>query len=460
MKASLSLLALVASVSAHAQAPGFDAAATPWGPGRRSSGEAFRSTAEPLPDAPLHWAWEGYSLALGGQYQVRGEGRDNADLKASAQDFTAGVEQRARLSLRATAKARVGVLLEFQDVRLWGSETTPSTLMPNTGLHQAYVDLRALEGLELRVGKQEIAYGEERLVGALDWSLTARAFDGVFVRFTPSPHLTVDGFSALLKPPAYVTADGTGARVHNSGNYFSGFYARARHGRAGLDAYVLDLLEDPTSAAAGAQRDNHRVTLGARAFAHVSNLAVVGEGAYQLGNVGPTSEPVRAGAGAVKATWTFAGAWASPYVMGEFSAASGDGNMSDGVEGTFHQLFPTGHGHLGFMDYVGWQNVVAGRGTLGFRPGGNHVWLDVHRFSAWDPRAAWYAANGSVFLAADPARTRGDMGTEVDLSATFPVADNVALAGNLSAFFPGKEAAASKGRGASTWGFLYVRSQF
>lgn len=52
------------------------------------------------------------------------------------------------------------------------------------------------------------------------------------------------------------------------------------------------------------------------------------------------------------------------------------------------------------------------------------------------------------------------MGTEVDLSATVPLSPNVALAGNLSAFFPGKEAATASGQGTSTWGFLYLRSQF
>ncbi|HEY1087460.1 MAG TPA: hypothetical protein VGE37_07190, partial [Archangium sp.] len=33
-------------------------------------------------------------------------------------------------------------------------------------------------------------------------------------------------------------------------------------------------------------------------------------------------------------------------------------------------------------------------GTIGFRPFGAHVWLDVWHFAAWDPRGAWYAANG------------------------------------------------------------------
>ena len=122
------------------------------------------------------------------------------------------------------------------------------------------------------------------------------------------------------------------------------------------------------------------------------------------------------------------------------------------------RLFPTAHAVLGYADIVGWQNVVAERGAIGFRPWGAHVWLDVHHFGAWDPKGAWYAANGSVFLAADATRTAGTMGTELDLSVTVPLFQNVALAGNFSVFFPGAEAAA-RGTSPATWGFLSLRSQ-
>ena len=39
----------------------FDQSQTPWGPGRKSSGEAFRSAATPLAEGPFRWAWEDFS---------------------------------------------------------------------------------------------------------------------------------------------------------------------------------------------------------------------------------------------------------------------------------------------------------------------------------------------------------------------------------------------------------------
>ncbi|MDP1822712.1 MAG: alginate export family protein [Archangium sp.] len=443
---------------------GFDVVRGPWGPARRSSGEQFRSAATPVGEGPLRWRWADYSLAIGGQYFARAEVRDGRDFDFAAQDHTLGVDHRARLTVRASAKERVGVLLELQDVRGWGSETNTLVVMPFTGLHQGFVDVKVTSFLDVRVGRQELSYGEERLIGNLDWAQTARAFDGVFVRVTASPSVTLDAFGMLLAPPAWLT-DASGARFHNSGSYFTGLYARARLGKAGFDVYGLGLLEDPSSAALGARHDNNRLTLGARGFGALGPLALLGEAAFQTGKScspacvqGQTDDAVLAGSFAVRATYT-APVWGAPYVLGEFLGASGDGTPADGVDHTFHQLFPTGHAQLGFMDYVGWQNVVAARGTLGFRPWGAHVWLDVRHYRAWDPTGAWYASNGSVFLPADATRASGNMGTELDLSITVPVFDNVALAGAVAVFLPGLEASA-RGTAPSTWGFLSVRSQF
>lgn len=106
-----------AVADAGVPATGFDAVTSPWGPGRKSSGELFRSTAKALPAGPTRWGWGPVSLAVGGQYFARGELRDGSDFTATTGDHALGVDQRARLSVRASAYERVGVLVELQDVR-------------------------------------------------------------------------------------------------------------------------------------------------------------------------------------------------------------------------------------------------------------------------------------------------------------------------------------------------------
>ena len=110
----LSSFTAVAQDAGVVLTPGFDAVVTPWGPGRKSSGERFHSAAEAPGDGPLRWSWNDLSLAVGAQYFARGELRDNADLTTAARDFTLGFDQRARLSVRHVIKKGV-VLIGFHE---------------------------------------------------------------------------------------------------------------------------------------------------------------------------------------------------------------------------------------------------------------------------------------------------------------------------------------------------------
>ena len=57
----------------------------------------------------------------------------------------------------------------------------------------------------------------------------------------------------------------------------------------------------------------------------------------------------------------------SPRVYLEFDYASGDSRPGGNV-GTFNQLFPSAHGFLGYMDYIGRQNIISTGGAV-LRPG-------------------------------------------------------------------------------------------
>jgi hypothetical protein len=441
---------------ASAESPGpFDLVQSPWGPGRKASGEKFSSAATALEPGPFRLAGEKWSLGFGGQYFVRGELRDNRDYSSAVGDHELSIEHRARVSMRGSVFGRVGVVLEFQDVRWWGSEPNAVTTTPNTGLHQGYVDVKVAEWLDVRVGRQELSYGEERLIGNLDWAQSARAFDGVFLRVTASPTTTVDAFGMMLRPPAWLSSGASG--FHNSGQFFYGLYSRFRLSKAlGVDGYALGLHNDAGSAATGPGPDTNLATLGARVSVSLGALGLLGEGAFQTGQQGAAL--ILAGAFAGRGTYTFAapGKW---YVGAEVLGASGDGDAADTTHRTFNQLFPSGHIHLGFMDYVGWQNVLGFKGSVGFRPFDAHLWLDVHHFRFWDARGASYSASGAQFIAADSGRTDANLGTELDVNATVPLTKYVAVSGAFAVFLPGG-GSASRGTSPSTWGFVSVRSQF
>lgn len=63
--------------------------------------------------------------------------------------------------------------------------------------HQLYYNRAGLlhGGLDIRAGRQELSYGEERLIGPSNWTNTGRTFDGVRAVFG-RPGQTVDVFYA------------------------------------------------------------------------------------------------------------------------------------------------------------------------------------------------------------------------------------------------------------------------
>jgi hypothetical protein len=462
----LGVFALALALPADARAQGFDVWQSLWGPGRKSSGEFFRSAAEPAPADSFTFNKGKSSIAVGGQIFVRGESRANEDFNGAAKDNDTFVDHRVRLTLRASIEGVLGFVLEYQDVRTWGSERSTTFTEPFTGVHQGFVDVRPTQWFHLRVGRQELTYGEDRLLGSLDWLMAARSFDGVFVRLSPWRALSIDLFAMNVRERAFLPSAADPNRIPNEGQQLYGLYTRFRLPIAfGIDFYTLGLVTDPTTQATGPRGERGFATIGGRVFGAKGPFSLVTEAAYQIGSdlVGDH----RAWAISSRA-WFNMPLPGTPYVSFEYSRASGDGNAADGTNTTFQQLFPTGHIHLGYIDYVGWQNVQAYRGTVGFRPKpGAHAWIDVHRFEMVEPKGAWYRASGATFIAADPRRVNLVMGTEVDFTFVWPLYKYISMSVAYSAFFPGDAAkvlpgAPSVGRGTdvSHWAFLYTRAQF
>ncbi|MBI1944215.1 MAG: alginate export family protein [Deltaproteobacteria bacterium] len=124
------------------------------------------------------------------QLRVRGESIGNKTLQpdlAPATIFT----HRARLGLGAEWKDVGRFVVDMQDVRGWGAEVTAAPPAPqdvtlfgkvanSVDMHQAFAGV-FIGPTELRVGRQEIAFANERVLGAVDWVQQARAFDAISI---------------------------------------------------------------------------------------------------------------------------------------------------------------------------------------------------------------------------------------------------------------------------------------
>src|SRR5687767_15798168 len=104
-------------------------------------------------------------------------------------------------------------------------------------IRQAYVEFGKAEApmVSLRVGRQELFFGEQRLVGHLNWTNTARTFDAARVTVAGRT-FRIDGFASSV-----VTMRDGDFNRSRQGEAFYGAYSSftAIVPKATLEPYVL-----------------------------------------------------------------------------------------------------------------------------------------------------------------------------------------------------------------------------
>jgi hypothetical protein len=411
------------------------------------------------------------SLTVSGELRVRPEYRNNEDFNEDANDSNSFIASRTRIGLSVKVNDRVGLFIQPQHTATWGSELLTAQGTEKTfpvggdesgelsyrrnfynalDLHQAYLTLENLFGISLTVkaGRQEINYGDQRLIGAFGWSNYGRAFDSILFNYKLSI-LSADLFCAKIVESNDGDNDTDLAGLHIT--------LSPEGMRPEVNAYVFYKRDS-----AGPSTAQELWTGGARVhFTGIKGLAFTAEGAYQWGLKEERALKIQAFAGAVKAKYSIP-VMLKPEVLVEYDIASGDKDGSDKKYETFDNLYPTNHPHYGYMDYMSWKNMQDVRAGLGFRPVEKvAVNADYHVFSLYTNKDNWYRASGAVLITTDGVAPK-DIGNEVDVLLKCDVIDNVNFELGYSHFFKGDFIDAIKGGGAadSDWAYLSTRVSF
>ena len=319
-------------------------------------------------------------LKFGGQVRPRFEYRD--PLPAPDGDAEYFTSMRTRLDLRAGLDDNLSAFIQIQDVRVWGSETSTLDDFSANGLdlHQAYIDLgRAEEGGFMgRFGRQEVNFGGQRLVGAVNWTQQGRAFDGIRVGSGGSVG-DIDVFAAKLK-------DNQVGDIEQEADLVSAYGTWDLSDTQDLDLYwIFDHTEDDEAVPGDQDTDRH--TLGTRWVGNVSGFTYRAEGSYQTGTF--VGEDVTAFMFGARLAHGFAG---KGSVTLWYDYLSGDGDLGDDTIKVFDTLFATNHKFYGFADlFLNIPLQTRGRGLQDmaikgtYRPHTNWLLrLDVHSFHMAD----------------------------------------------------------------------------
>jgi hypothetical protein len=350
-------------------------------------------------------------ITLSGQVRPRTEYRDPSSATGERQTWTT---LRTRIAATWQSTGPVKAFIQFQDVRFFGEEA--STLgdyqADNFDLHQGWLEVGAETSLAaLRVGRQEAAYGGQRLIGAVNWTQQGRSFDGARLRLRPSDAFQVDLLGFQLWESASPARD-VDATLWGAYGVWKPAEDRA------LDLFAL---RQETALDAG---DTDQWTAGLRYVARDRGFDYRLEAAWQTGE--RTGQDVSAFLLGARAGRGFADGRAGVTLWLDYLSGTEPGSDEVGV---FETLFATNHKFYGYADlFLDIPTHTAGRGLVDLAVKGRlqvtDDWglnLDVHRFS----------------VAEDGGLSSGDLGTEIDLTLTRSLFHGLRVSGGTAVVLAG-----------------------
>lgn len=123
-------------------------------------------------------------IDVSGSARVRAEGTDNRDF-GSAYDKNDFTGNRFRLGFDISTNEQTSFYLEFQHSNVWGG-SSGKTVDESNSVHQAFILYKINESLLFKVGRQELLYGDQLLVGPVGWSNVGRSFDAYKTKWSHS----------------------------------------------------------------------------------------------------------------------------------------------------------------------------------------------------------------------------------------------------------------------------------
>jgi hypothetical protein len=211
----------------------------------------------------------------------------------------------------------------------------------------AFLDLGLTDGATFRIGRQELLYGEQRLVSPLDWANTRRTFEGIKL-ITHHDDWAIDGFYTHLVNVIPNELDEADYKQP-----FYGTYATY----TGVEDQVWDIyyLGYDNRHPGTITSDFSLHTFGSRLYIERGVWLYDAEGGVQVGRQSGLGLDQDAGfaTGGVGRKLP-AHPW-KPVVWVHYDYASGDAFGGD--FNRFNDLFPLGHKYLGFIDAVRRQNI-------------------------------------------------------------------------------------------------------
>ncbi|MCY1401246.1 Alginate export [compost metagenome] len=362
---------------------------------------------DPFDSFRYHRLSESAWLQLGGEVRYRADAFDEPFLGLRDSDDDSYLMQR----LQAHADLhllddRLRAFVQVENTRAWGKDQLSPTDESRNDVHQAFIDGRfelADASLTARVGRQEMAYGNQAWVTYRDVPNIRQTFDGLRLSMKWAQGGKLDAFAVR---PVRLDKDSFDDGSNNNVKFY-GLYGTLPLSRGwNVDLYGFG-LETEARSLAGLTGEEERYTLGTRIFGNAGPFDWSWDLAGQFGDM--ASADIRAWAFSTDSGYSFAGPW-RPRLGLRIDAASGDRQAGDDRVETFDPLFPR-NGVYGEAALITLSNAIIVGPVLAFSPWPT-LRIEPGLFKAWKESADDAVYFPGMVVAATAEQSSGrDIGT-------------------------------------------------
>lgn len=429
----------------------------------------------------LPWGSLKAQFTFTGQLRTRTELRDGqgAPLSKGAQPafFTS---QRTRLNA-GYSMYRLKFGLSVQDVRVWGQDVSTfnrTTTANNNGLllHEAWAEIGLTDStlknksLSLKIGRQELVYDDQRLLGNLDWLQQGRRHDAAVLKYEAGTwmiHLAAaynqnqenaTGTVYNSTPPGNYTASTNGGSMYKSMQFL---YAgkKLANGTVSFllfaDQFSKYHMDTVNSAPVKTFQTGawSRGTTGIYFNNMFGHTTVTAAGYYQFGTTA-TGQKLSAG---------LLSGFVQQGLSKAFNIGAGmdytTGSSNTATNHTFDPLYGTPHKFWGLMDYY---YAASGFGKGGlidayvkakYKSGDKFLLMaDLHQFNS----------ASKVLLPGDPANTKKSLGQELDIVGIYSLTKQISLEAGYSRYWSTNVLASASvknianARSDANWAYLMI----